>query len=351
MKRNEAEKKSILRKAAELYAFDLCHVEEIPGHEGGRNLVYKIGCESVLRVSTLSDRTFEDYVAEIEYIHYLSEGGASVADSIPSRNGNRVERIDNSVVVLFERAKGNQFAEHNYQYLEDAPIEEYFFRIGQVLGRMHALSKHYKPKAVRFDFFDKYSEAYFEQLIPDDFLCLKTVTGRQIKDALSGILEQLRSFQRTPNNYGMVHFDYSDGNYNIDYETGAIQVFDFDNCRTCWYLYDIANLWVHGLGFTAWNPDPTARRSYMEQYMKTVLEGYRSECDISEEELQHLRIMVNAVLMENIIDSFEVMKAQGEAFLFDEEESYNVKCLVDGINWFGFYSDIYDVEAPFEAEV
>ncbi|WP_026659000.1 hypothetical protein [Butyrivibrio sp. AC2005] len=62
-------------------------------------------------------------------------------------------------------------------------------------------------------------------------------------------------------------------------------------------------------------------------------------------------MMVNVVLMENIIDVFEIKKASGEEFNFDEEESYNVKCLVEGLSWFGFYSDVFDVEAPFEVEI
>ena len=107
----------------------------------------------------------------------------------------------------------------------------------------------------------------------------------------------------------MVHFDFSDGNYNIDYTTGAINVFDFDNCRTCWYLFDIANLWSHGLGWVAWNTDTNARHAYMNHYMNKVLEGYRAECKVEDEELEHLELMVNAVLVENIIDDFEVLKA------------------------------------------
>ena len=73
--------------------------------------------------------------------------------------------------------------------------------------------------------------------------------------------------------------------------------------------------------------------------------------NITDEELEHLEMMVNAVLMENIIDVFEVKKASGEELVFDEEESYNVKCLVEGLSWFGFYSDIFDVESPFEVEI
>jgi Ser/Thr protein kinase RdoA (MazF antagonist) len=344
-------KNDLLIKAAELYGFDTDSAKEAPGHDGGRNLVFMIGTDSVLRVSSLSDRNFEDYEAEIEYVHYLSEGGASVADSIPSGKGNRIEIIDGMAVTMFEAAKGDQIADHGYRYIDGVPIDEYFYLTGKVLGKMHALSKHYRPIHKRFDFFEKYNEEYFERLIPDNFFCLHIKMGRQIKDRLHNILEELRKLPQSSENYGMVHFDYSDGNYNIEYDTGKINVFDFDNCRTCWYLYDIANLWSHGLGWIAWNNDANERRAYMEKYMQTVIKGYRTECTITDEELGHLELMVNAVLMENIIDAFEVMKASGEEFVFDEEESYNVKCLVDGISWFGFYSEIFDVESPFEVEI
>lgn len=48
--------------------------------------------------------------------------------------------------------------------------------------------------------------------------------------------------------YGLVHFDFSDGNNHIDMGNGNITVFDFDNCMYCWYIFDLANLWTHGEG-------------------------------------------------------------------------------------------------------
>lgn len=351
MQINSEEKKEVLSKAAELYGFDCAAAKEVPGHEGGRNLVFMIGTDAVLRVSTLSDRSIEDYKAEIEYVHFLAQGGADAADSIPSVNGNRIEMINGKAVTMFETAKGEQIADHGYRYIDGVPIDEYFFLTGKVLGKIHALSKQYRPVYTRFDFFEKYNEAYFESLIPDDFFCLHTVLGRRVKDRLHEILEQLRKLEQSSENYGMVHFDFSDGNYNIEYDTGKLNVFDFDNCRTCWYLYDIADLWSHGLGWIAWNDNADERRAYMDKYMQAVIKGYRTECTVTDEELGNLELMVNTVLMENMIDAFEVMKAAGEEFIFNEEESYNVKCLVDCLSWFGFYSDIFDVEAPFKVEI
>lgn len=65
MRLEDNEKKNIISIAGELFCFNISEAIEVPGHEGGRNLVYRIGDKSVLRISTLSDRTIEDYRAEL----------------------------------------------------------------------------------------------------------------------------------------------------------------------------------------------------------------------------------------------------------------------------------------------
>lgn len=89
----------------------------------------------------------------------------------------------------------------------------------------------------------------------------------------------------------------------------------------------------------------------MDSYMREVVRGYRTECEVSDEELGNLELMVDTVLMENIIDDFEVFRAAGEEYFFDEEKSYNVKCFVDELPRIGFYSDVFNVETPFEVEI
>ena len=78
-----------------IYGLDEYELSQIPGHEGGRNLIYICTKDSipkcVLRLSILGDRKKEDYLAEAEFVHYLAKSGAPVADVIPSSNGNLVE--------------------------------------------------------------------------------------------------------------------------------------------------------------------------------------------------------------------------------------------------------------------
>ncbi len=34
---------------------------------------------------------------------------------------------------------------------------------------------------------------------------------------------------------------------------------DFDDCLNCWYMFDLANLWIHNEGWTRRENDPAKR--------------------------------------------------------------------------------------------
>jgi Ser/Thr protein kinase RdoA (MazF antagonist) len=231
-------------------------IRRIEAHEGGRNVAYS--CEKagavakIIRIAFLSDRNREDLISEMEYIRYLYEGGGSVSNVISSRKGNLLEEINYNnhtyFICVFEKAKGIMLVENNYRYREGVPITEYFYNCGKVLGKMHQLSKEYTPVHPRYNFFDKYNPEYINQLIPDSLSL--------IKEKLVELLTTLEELDRNRDTFGMVHFDYGDGNYNIDFETGQITVYDFDNSCFCWYMYDLADLWTHGVGWIQFEPEP-----------------------------------------------------------------------------------------------
>lgn len=81
---------------------------------------------------------------------------------------------------------------------------------------------------------------YIDCLIPNSY--------KELKNDISKRLEQFELLPTDRNIFGLIHFDFSDGNYHIDMNTGKITVFDFDNCMNCWYMFDLANLWTHGVG-------------------------------------------------------------------------------------------------------
>ena len=225
--------KQIIEQAKTLYSLEDFTFTPVSGHEGGRNKIVIVSCDGekqyVLRISELGDRNENDYLAETEFIRFLAENGAPIADVIPSVNGKLVECMEEDgkavFVSLFTYAKGMLLADNGYRYREGASLGEYFYNTGKALGAIHRLSKIYTPVHSRPDYFDKYNMTYIDSLIPDGYTELK-----------SAIAKRLKTFHALPKDkgcYGLVHFDYSDGNYHIDMDTGAITVFDFDNCMNC----------------------------------------------------------------------------------------------------------------------
>jgi Ser/Thr protein kinase RdoA (MazF antagonist) len=338
----------LLPVAKELYGLVGYEIKRITPHIGGRNAVYTCEKESadprILRIAFLNDRCRDDLLGEAEYIRYLFEHGGSVSNVISSQRGDLMEEVTYNnhtfFICLFEKAKGKLLAENNYRYRDGAPLSEYFYNCGKVLGKLHQLSKEYTPTHRRYSFFDKYNADYIDALIPGS-LCL-------LKEKLHKLLAALDGLGCDYETFGMVHFDYSDGNYMIDFATGQITVFDFDNSCFCWYLYDLANLWTHGVGWIQFEPDAAKRKKFMKEYFSDVLSGYRSETGITDSVLEQLPLLIQATLMESIVDAFEVMRNNDEEPQCDEALSYSIKCIEEDISYVGFFNEIYSCEEPFE---
>ena len=321
--------------AKALYALESYELRPVPGHEGGRNLVYICSLKgekrSVLRISATGDRTEEEYLAETEFVRYLARNGAPVADVIPSVSGKLVECMEQDgkkvYVSLFEYAKGMLLSDNGYRYREGAPLEEYFYNTGKALGKIHRLSKGFEPVHRRASFPEKYTRETIDRLIPDTF--------GELKQAIFRRLEEYRALPKDPEDYGLVHFDFCDGNYHVDLQTGELTVFDFDNCIYCWYMFDLAHLWTHGVGWYQHIPDPRKRMECMEHYFGTVLEGYRSETDVPEAMLAKLPLFIDMTIIEYVTDEFECCAREGEEP--EEEDIGNAAyCLIHDIPYGGF---------------
>jgi Ser/Thr protein kinase RdoA (MazF antagonist) len=341
----------LLPLVSELYRLDGYETKPIKAHTGGRNVVYTCEKEGVgakiLRIAFLNDRSREDFLAEVEYILYLFENGGSVSNVISSEKGHLVEEITHNnhtfFVCLFEKARGKMLVENNYRYREGVPITEYYYNCGKVLGKLHQLSKGYTPVHRRYSFFDKkYNVEYIDKLIPDSLALLK--------EKLEGLLITLEGLDRDRESFGMIHFDYNDGNYMLDFDTGQITVYDFDNSCFGWYMNDLADVWRSGVGWIQFEPDAGKRKKFMDDYFETVLEGYTSETKIDNLMLDKLPLFINVVLMESIVEHFEDMRNCGEELRSDQELSYLIKCLEDEIPYMGFFHEIYRCEEPFEYE-
>lgn len=340
----------LLSLVSELFHLECYNIQLIPPHKGGRNVVYTCeqeGRESlILRVSFLPDRKREDYIAELEYVRYLFEHGASVSNVVSSKKGFLLEEITYDehtfFVCMFVKAKGKLLVENHYQYREGVPLTEYYYNSGKVLGKMHQLSKGYTPVHRRHHLIDNYSGEYIDNLVPESFPLLK--------EKMVELLNTLQGLDTNQETFGMIHFDYNDGNYSIDFDTGQITVYDFDNSCFGWYMYDLADLWTHGVGWVQFEPDADKRRHFMDDYFQNALAGYTSETKIEDSMLEKLPLFIQVTLLENILGQFEEKQRAGEEPEADEALLYLIKCLEEDIPYKGFFHEMYSTEAPFEYE-
>ena len=294
----------ILEQAKSRYSLEGCTFTPVSGHEGGRNRIVIVSRNGdkqyVLRISAPGDRSGNDYLAETEFVRFLAENGAPVADVIPSVRGRLAERLeaDGKAVYasLFAYAKGMLISENGYRYREGAPLSEYFHNTGKALGAIHRLSR--------------------------------------VKTAIDKRLDAFHALPKDKSCYGLVHFDFSDGNWHIDMDTGAITVFDFDNCMNCWYMFDLANLWIHNEGWTRHETDPGRRFELMQQCFELQLQGYKTETTLPDEMLEKLPLFIDMVLIENIVDELECCAREGETPDLEDIEDA-AECLIQGIPFAG----------------
>ncbi|WKL01894.1 phosphotransferase [Paenibacillus amylolyticus] len=169
---------------------------------------------------------------------------------------------------------------------------------------MHQLSKGYTPVHRRHHLIDNYSGEYIDNLVPESFPLLK--------EKMVELLNTLQGLDTNQETFGMIHFDYNDGNYSIDFDTGQITVYDFDNSCFGWYMYDLADLWTHGVGWVQFEPDVDKRKQFMDDYFQTALAGYTSETKIEDSMLEKLPLFIQVTLLENILGQFEEMQRAGE---------------------------------------
>lgn len=333
---------------AALYSIDEGSLRLLDGHEGCQNLVYSytsFGEERVLRISFRDDRDRSQIEGELEFILHLREGGVSVAYPIASSGGRFVETLDLDTrpvhCVSFIRARGSRLSDMGYKYREGVPLTRYFEDFGAALGKMHRLSHSFMPSESsrrRPDWIDSI-EARIREYMPPNL--------GNTRKAFESLLEETKRLAKDESRYGLTHGDFGDGNFMIDYETGEITPFDFDDCRYNWYIYDLADAWTKGFGWAQFESSVEKRKDVMANWFDHVLKGYSSEREPDSSALDRLPFFLKLVEMDNFLDELRYRTLSGEGLEPDEELGYTIRCIDEGIPYFGFFEQIYSTEHPF----
>jgi Ser/Thr protein kinase RdoA (MazF antagonist) len=257
----------ILKEVMARYGIARGEVELLDGFE---SFIYegKVGDEaSILRIGHSLRRTPQLIQAEVDWINYLAEGGAGVAKALFSRHGNLVEAVDDGqggqfLVTAFLKAPGwiPRRADRTPAFYE---------RYGRLIGRIHALSRHYTPPhpdCLRFVWNDDVNTEVEEFLPPED---------ECIAMHFRALMSYLNALPTTPEGYGMIHQDAHLANLFVD-ESGKITLFDFDDCCYGHYIYDLAMV----VFYVITNSDDLA--ASVRAFLPSFMRGYRSENSLNQ---------------------------------------------------------------------
>jgi Ser/Thr protein kinase RdoA (MazF antagonist) len=265
-----------------------------------------------------------------------------VAYPIVSEEGNFIEVIPAAgipfIVVLFIKGRGMRLPDNGYRYREGVPMEEYYQNWGQVLGQMHRLTKTYQPvsqiiKRPEWHTWDVFNGFPAAEQLPHVYLKYER------------LIAELHALPKDVDSYGLIHFDFNDGNFTVDYDNGNITVFDFDDCCYFWFMYDLACAWESGIGW-AMNRPLNERISFMDHYMEHVMEGYSCENTISAEWLKHLPLFLRLIQMQELMHYSQYLDTPDEKI--HAGLRYKIRCIEEDIPYLGFFDRVFSPERPFK---
>jgi Ser/Thr protein kinase RdoA (MazF antagonist) len=243
------------------------------------NFVYEHQSEAnpcILRVTHSSHRSLEAILGELDWISNLHANGLSVPRPVPSQNGALVEVIESEqtsfLATVFQKLPGQTILEAS------KCTPETYRQWGQVLGKLHALTKNYvpnQPACRRADWCDNEIVIHAEQYLPGQ---------ASILEKFEALLEQLRRLPQDRDSYGLIHTDLTDVNFFV--HDHQIAVFDFDDCEYHWFIYDIAVILFE---CPPWLPHEDLNETEFRSYFwRHIMQGYTKENTLAEFWLEQL---------------------------------------------------------------
>jgi len=252
----------ILKTAMQRYDIAEGKIQALGGFE---SYIYGFegdGGDFILRIAHSIRRSETLIQGEVDWINYLAAGGVPAAKAVCSADGNLVEAIDDGqdgvfLTTAFEKASGGPPGKDNLS-------SDFFSDYGKVIGKMHALTKSYRPSnpAWKRLAWDAPGNLDIESWLP--------ASETSVLEKSQQLKTTLRALPITTDAYGLIHQDAHAGNFFID-ENGQITLFDFDDCVYGWFIYDIAMVLLYA---SMWGQDSVA---FTGRFMPPFLQGYRQE--------------------------------------------------------------------------
>jgi amicoumacin kinase len=237
---------------------------------GFMNILYQCkirNTQYILRITHSTRRSEHLIHAECNWITYLHENDLSVAYPIPSENNQLVESLiddkgDYFLATLFTKAHGIHPTKSDFNI-------SFYKNYGQLLGKMHALTKNYIPSN------ELSTRPPWNNQMMLDVARNIPQSEKVIFERFNHLYKYLINLPKNKNSFGLIHQDPHTGNLFIDNE-GKITIFDFDDCTYSWFVNDISLVLFYA---AMWEPDRP--ETFVADFLKHFYDGYSQENEIS----------------------------------------------------------------------
>lgn len=262
------------------------------------NVIFKIsisGEKKILRLTPSTRRSLNEIKAELDWIEYLIENDIPAEKPNTSKFGDLVERVD--IKGGYFTACVFDFAEGDFTTFFDGNRWNISFldRWGSLLGRMHALTKEYKPRIQnvrRMNGLDEFPVGKPRETFPIEYENLVD----EIQETYETIIQQPRNRET----FGLIHNDLNPTNILI--QDDSLTLIDFDDCSYNYFIHDIAMtipLYSPLMSGDNWEDNITIM-------FGNLIKGYLQENTITKDDLQYINHHLMMINLNGVVFSFEI---------------------------------------------
>jgi amicoumacin kinase len=257
----------VLSEGAKRFGVDALALQLVGGFSNNVFECNRNGGQFILKFYPSSEYKKDSIITELDWIRYLLKSGINVTAPLHSVNEKFLETIklnndEECYVLAFEKAKGNFIDVSNTKSWN----EEFFHTWGVLLGKIHDLSKKYKPLDTAIKKQNWNSGPLFTKNLAD----VDEVVVSKWKE----FINELDQLPKNINGYGMIHNDLHQKNFFL-YDKEII-LFDFGDCEYNWFAYDIAIVLYHAVQSINEN-NLQERENFAILFIKSFLQGYLTE--------------------------------------------------------------------------
>lgn len=257
--------------------------EEAEFLRNSQNAVYRFDNQAgsrIIRIAANRHQSAGMVEAELKWIERLSQAGFQVNRPVAASDGRLVcqQRINDRtfLTTCFEHVPGVQVARR----LAD---EEFFTRLGILVGRLHAFAcsdRDWQSKLDRLQW-------HGSRLLNDDVREVEGLIDPAFAPALRTLMSDLETQSLQTGGVGLIHGDVGFGNI---FDNGkSLWLIDFDNCEFGHFLQDLSVVLYDSIYYKALLDCPGQDTfSAMRLYWHAFLEGYMAHTPLKEIDGEHL---------------------------------------------------------------